>query len=84
MIIATGTSITHLGAMANYVIEALVAQQIPVMEVEGKGDSDWVLIDTPYTVIHLFLPEARKHYNLERMWQPNFSGSSTNVEHVSF
>lgn len=81
MVVATGTSSTHIGALAKYVVKALAAEGIHILSVEGTPNNEWVLIDTPYIIIHLFQPQFRSYYNLEKMWMGDFS-SSQQLEHV--
>ncbi len=68
MIIASGTSQRHIGSLADRVVEALKLAGIDPVLVEGKDGSDWVLVDGGNVVIHIFRPEARSYYNLEKMW----------------
>lgn len=73
MIIASGTSSRHVATLADYVTEGLKEQGIGILSVSGKEQGEWVLVDTPYVIVHLFRPEMRTHYNLEKMWQADFS-----------
>jgi ribosome-associated protein len=68
MIIATGRSNTHVGAAAERVIKALKELGVAAPRVEGLANCDWVLVDAGDAVIHLFRPEVRQFYNLEKMW----------------
>jgi ribosome-associated protein len=67
MVIATGRSQRQLAAMADHIVVKLKAQRSGPVPVEGR-DHDWVLIDAGDVIVHLFRPEARAHYNLEKMW----------------
>lgn len=67
MIVASGRSPRQVGAMADHIAEKLKAQGI-MPTVEGKATCDWVLIDAGDIVVHLFRPEVRAFYNLEKMW----------------
>ena len=67
MIIATGKSQRQVGAMADYVERALKQAGQPV-QVEGVPQCDWVLVDGGDIIVHLFRPEVRTFYNLEKMW----------------
>ena len=71
MIIASGTSQRHVSALASHVATMLKARDIPPLSIEGENGSDWVLIDAGDIVVHLFKPEARQFYNLEKMWAIN-------------
>ncbi|MBI5164743.1 MAG: ribosome silencing factor [Magnetospirillum sp.] len=67
MVIATGRSTRQVGAMAEHLMEKLKKSGQPV-GAEGLGPCDWVLIDGGDIVVHLFRPEVRAFYNLEKMW----------------
>lgn len=67
MVIATGRSSIHVGAAAERVIEALKQVQTPP-RTEGQRAGDWVLIDGGDVIVHIFRPEVRQFYNLEKMW----------------
>lgn len=68
MVVASGRSQRHVAAVAGYLCEMLKAQGISRVDVEGTQSADWVLIDAGDIVIHLFRPEVRDYYNLEKMW----------------
>jgi ribosome-associated protein len=71
MIIASGQSARHVGALADYLAEALKAlgpPGQPAPAIEGTPQCDWVLLDAGDVVVHLFRPEVRAFYNLEKMW----------------
>jgi ribosome-associated protein len=68
MIIATGRSNTHVGAVAERVIKALKDLGVAAPRVEGLTHCDWVLVDAGDAIVHLFRPEVRQFYNLEKMW----------------
>ncbi len=70
MVIATGLADRQISAMATHLEEKLEEIGIKRVQVEGGGGSDWVLIDAGDIVIHLFKPDARELYGLERMWGP--------------
>ena len=67
IVIATGTSTRQVAAMAEHLVEKLKANRYRVA-LEGMPQADWVLVDAGDIVIHLFRPEVRSYYNLERMW----------------
>ena len=67
MIIASGRSPRHVGAMADHLVQKLKARGI-MPTVEGQPTCDWVLVDAGDVVVHLFRPEVRAFYNLEKMW----------------
>jgi ribosome-associated protein len=68
MVIASGTSARHVAALADHVIHALKEAGLAHVQVEGRDVGDWVLVDAGDVVIHLFRPEVRERYNLEKMW----------------
>lgn len=68
MIVASGRSNTHVGAVAERVIKALKAAGVAAPRVEGLQHCDWVLIDAGDIIVHVFRPEVRQFYNLEKMW----------------
>lgn len=68
MVIASGRSSIHVGAMADHVLKAFKATGATVPRVEGLPHCDWVLVDGGDVIIHLFRPEVRQFYNLEKMW----------------
>ena len=67
-VIATGTSNTQINALCGAVEKALDEQGIPVRRREGYRDGTWVLLDYGDIVVHVFSPEAREFYSLERLW----------------
>lgn len=69
MIVASGRNARHVNAMADYALEALKAHGIKEVQMEGAPACDWVLIDAHDVIVHLFRPEVREFYNLEKMWQ---------------
>lgn len=68
MIISSGRSNRHVGALADYVIRGLKAKGHKDIGVEGQSGCDWVLIDAGDVILHLFRPEVRAFYNLEKIW----------------
>jgi ribosome-associated protein len=74
MVVTSGRSNRHVGAVADRVIEGLKAAGIPNLHVEGKPHCDWVLIDAGDVIVHIFRPEVRAFYSLEKMWAGNTRG----------
>ncbi len=68
MVIASGLADRQISAMAMHLEEKLEEAGLKRIQIEGAGGSDWVLIDAGDIVVHLFKPEAREMYALERMW----------------
>lgn len=74
MIIASGRSQRHVSAIADHLTRRLKGDGLGRIRVEGLPNADWVLIDTGDIVVHLFRPEVRSFYNLERIWGDDASG----------
>jgi ribosome-associated protein len=68
MVVATGTSARHLGAMADKLIERLKESGKDGVAAEGLGDTGWVLIDAGDVIVHLFRAETRDFYQIEKLW----------------
>ena len=68
MIIASGTSSRHIQALSEQVVDKIKLSGIKNCKVEGSDSSDWKLIDGIDIIIHIFNPEKRKFYELEKMW----------------
>jgi ribosome-associated protein len=68
MVIASGRSQRHVGAIAEQLREKLKSQGHTNPRIEGMPNCDWVLIDSGDIIVHIFRPEVRQFYNLEKMW----------------
>ena len=68
MVVSSGRANRHVGAIAEHVIEDLRKAGIKGTHAEGMTNCDWVLIDAGDVIVHLFRPEVRAFYNLEKMW----------------
>jgi ribosome-associated protein len=68
MIIASGNSSRHIQALSEVLLEKLKKNGIVNCRLEGRNSNDWKLIDAVDIIIHIFHPEKRKLYDLERMW----------------
>ena len=68
MIVASGTSSRHLQALSEMILEKLKKEGISNCRIEGKDSNEWKLIDGIDIIVHIFNPEKRKFYNLEKMW----------------
>ena len=68
MIIASGTSSRHIQALSEQVLEKFKVSGIKNCKIEGKESNDWKLIDGIDVIVHIFNPEKRKFYELEKMW----------------
>ena len=68
MVVASGRSNRHVGALSDYVLRALKGAGFKDIGTEGQDGKDWVLIDAGDVVLHIFRPEVRVFYNLEKIW----------------
>jgi len=68
MIIASGTSSRHIQALSEQILEKFKISGIKNCKIEGKESNDWKLIDGIDVIVHIFNPEKRKFYELEKMW----------------
>jgi ribosome-associated protein len=68
MVIASGRSNRHVGAIADQLIEKLKKAGKSALRVEGMPQCDWVLVDAGDVIVHVFRPEVRSFYNLEKLW----------------
>jgi len=68
MVVTTGHSHRHVGAVADHVVKDMKEAGVPGVRVEGMRQGDWVLIDAGDVIVHVFRPEVRSFYNLEKMW----------------
>ncbi len=68
MIIASGTSSRHIQSLSEQVLEKLKDNGVKDSKIEGKDSSEWKLVDGIDLIVHIFHPEKRKFYELEKMW----------------
>ena len=76
MIIASGRSRRHIDAVADRLLKQLKDDGTPAPAAEGRENCDWVLIDAGDVIVHLFRPEIRALYNLEKMWSVESIGAA--------
>ena len=74
MIIASGRSSVHVGAIADRVVKACRDAGYPSPKVEGMPLCDWVLLDAQNAIVHIFRPDVRRFYNLEKIWSADRPG----------
>jgi ribosome-associated protein len=77
MVVASGRSTRQVSAMAEKLVDKLKQDFGLYSKIEGKDTGDWVLIDTADVVVHIFRPEVREFYQLEKMWQPEAPQAAT-------
>jgi len=68
LVVASGTSQRHVGAMGEHLREQIKKAGLETVPVEGLTQCDWVLVDGGDIIVHLFRPEVREFYNIEKMW----------------
>jgi ribosome-associated protein len=76
MIVASGRSSVHVGAIADRVVKACRDAGYPSPKVEGMPLCDWVLLDAQNAIVHIFRPDVRRFYNLEKMWSADRPGEA--------
>ncbi len=76
MIIATGTSSRHVTSMAQKLKQSLKERNGTIAKIEGGTNGDWVVVDAGDAIIHLFRPEIRELYNLEKLWGSDFTSTN--------
>jgi ribosome-associated protein len=74
MVVASGRSNRHVGSVADNVVSELKKSGLKDIRVEGQPHCEWVLIDTGDVIVHVFRPEVRDFYGLEKMWAPGRAG----------
>ena len=79
MVVASGTSSRQVAAMAEHLEFTLKQNKVSVLGLEGLRQADWVLIDANDVIVHLFRPEVREFYGLERMWANDAAEEIVNV-----
>ncbi|MEK9744612.1 MAG: ribosome silencing factor [Candidatus Puniceispirillum sp.] len=79
MVIASGSSSRQVAAMAEHLETKLKQQKVDILGLEGLRQADWVLLDANDVIVHLFRPEVREFYGLERMWADDSSGETIKV-----
>jgi ribosome-associated protein len=76
MVIASGRSTRQVTAIAEKLVDRLKAEFGVICKVEGRTTGDWVLVDAGDVIVHIFRPEVREFYQLEKMWQPGLGPAS--------
>jgi ribosome-associated protein len=77
MVVANGRSNRQVSAMAGHLLSKLKDAGYGNCQVEGLSQGDWVLIDAGDVIVHIFRPEVRSFYNLEKMWSMNVTGDNS-------
>ena len=77
MVVTSGRSNRHVAAVADQVMKAMRDNGFGKPRIEGLPHADWVLVDGGDVIVHIFRPEVREFYNLEKMWQADFAADAT-------
>ena len=80
LIIASGRSHRHVGALADHLMRMLKDKGYGKVKVEGLPACDWVLLDAGDVVVHLFRPEVRAFYNIEKIWSVSATGGGHSID----
>ena len=73
MVVASGASSRQVAAMAEHIEFKLKQEKVDILGLEGLRQADWVLLDANDVIVHIFRPEVREFYGLERMWGDDMS-----------
>lgn len=73
MVVASGRSTRQVAAISEKLSDRLKQEYGILSKIEGKSTGDWVLIDTGDVIVHVFRPEVREFYQIEKMWQPGMT-----------
>lgn len=77
MVVCSGRSQRHVSAVADQLVTALREAGFAKPRIEGLPHCDWVLVDAGDVIVHIFRPEVREFYNLEKMWSADFAADGT-------
>ena len=81
MVVASGASSRQVTAMAEHLEFKLKQEKVDILGLEGLRQADWVLLDANDVIVHIFRPEVRDFYGLERMWVDDMSAEIVKVGH---
>ena len=79
MVVASGASSRQVAAMAEHLEFKLKQEKVDILGLEGLRQADWVLLDANDVIVHIFRPEVRDFYGLERMWFDDMSAEIVKV-----
>jgi ribosome-associated protein len=79
MVVASGASSRQVAAMAEHLEFKLKQEKVDILGLEGLRQADWVLLDANDVIVHIFRPEVRDFYGLERMWVDDMSAEIVKV-----
>ena len=78
MVIASGRSARHVDAITEHLLLKLKHAGVSSVQSEGREEKNWVLIDAGYVIVHVFRPEVRDYYDLEKLWEADVVGRDAN------
>jgi ribosome-associated protein len=76
MVVTSGRSNRHVAAIADQLVKALRENGYSKPRIEGLPAADWVLVDANDVIVHVFRPEVREFYNIEKMWAADFEAET--------
>ena len=76
MVVTSGRSNRHVSAIADQLVKSLRDSGFGKPRIEGLPHADWVLVDAGDVIVHIFRPEVREFYNIEKMWQADFAADA--------
>ena len=76
MVVTSGRSNRHVSAIADQLVKSLRESGFGKPRIEGLPHADWVLVDAGDVIVHIFRPEVREFYNIEKMWQADFAADA--------
>jgi ribosome-associated protein len=76
MVVTSGRSNRHVAAVADQLVKSLRENGFGKPRIEGLPHADWVLVDGGDVIVHIFRPEVREFYNIEKMWQADFAADA--------
>jgi ribosome-associated protein len=76
MVVTSGRSNRHVAAVADQLVKAMRENGFGKPRIEGLPHADWVLVDAGDVIVHIFRPEVREFYNIEKMWQADFAADA--------
>ncbi|MCH8862586.1 MAG: ribosome silencing factor [Proteobacteria bacterium] len=77
MVVASGRSSRQVAAIAAHLVQRLKQENLAVAQIEGLPQADWVLIDAGDVIVHVFRPEVRDYYSLEKMWSVDLNSGES-------
>lgn len=83
IVVASGTSSTQVARLGEKIKERLHGRGIPEVRIDGASQGNWVIVDAGDVIVHLFRPEVREFYNIEKMWTVAAQTAPSDYQHAS-